>query len=112
MKRAVVNVEALVQAHLALQENAADESPRLVPMRLQHGWQSDSPRRHALRVFFNLVLKWVCGCEQRCMRGKSERNLRFDVTEQGAPLRERIDVGSADAPVAVCAQVVGAQRVD
>src|ERR1035441_10034459 len=67
MKRAVVNVEALVEAHLAFQEDAADEGRRLVSMRPQHGCQSDNSRRHALGVFFNLVLKRISGREQRGM---------------------------------------------
>jgi hypothetical protein len=81
MKRAVVQIEALVQAHLTFEKHAAYEGRGLVSMGPQHGGQSDHSRRYALGVFFNLTLKRVSGSEQRRMRRKRERDLRFKVTE-------------------------------
>src|ERR1700722_9991761 len=101
MKRAVVGVESLVEAHFAFQKDAADEGGCLISVRPQHRRQLNQPRRHALGIFLDLALERIGGGKQRSMRRKGERNLRFDVTEQGTLLSKRIDVGSVDGAVSV-----------
>jgi hypothetical protein len=46
------------------------------------------------------------------MGGKSQRDLTIGLSEQGAVVRERIHVRSADAGIAIGAEVVGAERVN
>ena len=61
VERAVVQVEALVEPHLAFQEHAANERRRLVAMRVQHRRQRDRARRNALGILLDLILetdKW------------------------------------------------------
>src|SRR5580692_3410745 len=106
---AVVGIEALTEAELALEEHAADECRGLISMVVEHAGESHQVRRHVLGVFFDAVLKRVSGSEQRCMRWQSERHLRFGRGKERAVLGERINSRSGDAMAAVCGDTVGAQ---
>ena len=105
-ERTVVGVEALVEAQLPLQKNAADERRRLIAMAFQHGGKRREIRRYMARVFLHAVLEWICGRHQHGMRGQGERNLRFGVREYRAALAVCADVRR------VRADVVRTQRVD
>src|SRR5580700_2273521 len=67
-ERAVIGIEALIEAELALEEYAADECRGLISVVMQHAGESHQICRHVLGVFFDAVLKRVSGSQQRCVR--------------------------------------------
>ena len=109
---AVVEVEALVQAHLAFEENAADERGGLVALRVQHGGQSHGARRQRLGVLLDPVFEGISRGEQRGVRGQRQRNLRIHGREHSARLGVGVDVRRVNERVAVGAEVVRAEGVD
>src|SRR5216683_36044 len=111
-ERAVIGVEALVETHLALEENAADERCGFVAAGPEDGGQSEGSGRHELGVLLNSILKWVGRGEKRRVPGQGERRLAGDIRKECAILRERVDIGGGDAAVAIGSDVVRAQCVD
>jgi hypothetical protein len=112
VERAVIEVEALVEPHLPFQKDAADKRRRAVPVRPQHGSQSNCPLRNDFGILFHLVLERISRSKERRMGGKSQRDLAIGLGKQCPPFRERIHIGSADPRIPIAAQVVGAERVD
>jgi hypothetical protein len=65
-----------------------------------------------LAIFLDAVDKRVRGTKQRCMGRKGQGNRTVQLSEQGSPLCERVQIWSADFTVPIAAQVIWAQRVD
>jgi hypothetical protein len=111
MKRAVVDVESLVQTEAGVQHIAADESSGAVAVCLEHLRDSDDVG-NLLAIFFNAVDKRVRGTQQGCMRRKGEGNRTVDPAEQRSALRERVQIWSAEFTVPIAAQMICTQGVD
>ena len=109
---AIEHVEALIEAHLALEENAADERSGAVSTRSQNRCESYSAWGNTFGILFDLVLKRVSGREERRMGWQRQRDLGIDGGEDGTVLGKRIDVRRVNGSIAVGAQVVGSKGID
>ena len=107
-----VGVEALRETPVRLQDDGADERPRLEPARLQpFGERRVCGSQRRVGVVANGVRRRQQSREQTDVRRQRQRGNRERLLEQDAFARQPFQVGHADVHEPVRRQPVGSRRV-
>jgi len=112
IERAVIDVEALIQAELPVKNESAHEGCRAVTARLENCRESYGPTRERFGVILHTVPERVSGSQQGDMRRQGQGDLGVYLSEQRASPGDGVDMEGLKDPIAIAIEMVGPQGVN